>query len=228
MLDSMKVCDIPAVVRILRQAYATQEAPVADFQRVRTRAPYRVLVATILSARTKDQTTSEASLRLFKRAASLADLRRIPARELERLIYPVGFYRTKARHLGQLPEAVDRLCGGRIPDTVEGLVRLPGVGRKTANLVVAEAFDRPAICVDVHVHRICNRLGLLRTRTPLETEMTLRRRLPVRYWKTFNPYLVSYGQTVCTPLNPRCDQCRLLPYCTRRGVKTRHPPREQP
>ncbi len=132
---------------------------------------------------------------------------------IERLIYPVGFYRTKARHLKRLPGVLRERFGGRVPDTVEELTELPGVGRKTANLVVALGFGKPAICVDVHVHRITNRLGLVSTRTPLETEMELRRILPVRYWRTWNSYLVAFGQTRCTPRRPRCDGCPLAVWC---------------
>jgi endonuclease III len=209
---------IPLIHRGIRTHFKNQPSPVADFMAVRTLAPFRVLVATILSARTKDQTTAAVSERLFGKVKDFDDLRRIPLDVLTQLIFPVGFYRTKARLLKQLPDAVTTLFGGRIPDSVEDLVRLPGVGRKTANLVVSEAFDKPGICVDVHVHRICNRLGLIATRTPLETEMALRRLLPRRYWKTWNRYLVAFGQTVCTPRAPHCDTCPIRPYCQRAGV----------
>jgi endonuclease III len=184
----------------------------------RTNDPYRVLVATILSSRTKDQTTERVSARLFRVSPAMADLRRISLARMESLLHPVGFYRTKARLLRQLPDAIDDLFGGKIPDTVEDLVRLPGVGRKTANLVVSEAFDRPGICVDVHVHRICNRWGLIRTGTPEETEMTLRRLLPRRYWKTWNRYLVAFGQTLCTPRNPGCEVCPIRERCATGGA----------
>jgi endonuclease III len=137
---------------------------------------------------------------------------------MEKLIFPIGFFRTKARHLRQLPAVLHEEFGGRIPDGIDDLCRLPGVGRKTANLVRSVAFDKPAICVDVHVHRICNRLGLLKTKDPEETEMRLRKILPVRYWKTWNRYLVSYGQTICTPRNPKCEDCALYTYCRRVGV----------
>ena len=215
----MKPPDIPAVYRLLRRHHQRQSTPVADFQRVRTNEPFRVLVAAILSARTRDETTAEVSTRLFRHAHSLRDLRRFTAPELEQLIFPVGFYRTKARMLRRLPDVADELFGGRIPETVEELVQLPGVGRKVANLVVAEAFGKPGICVDVHVHRITNRLGLLRTKTPFETEMALRHILPPRYWRKFNPYLVGFGQTICLPARPRCGVCPLYTYCDRRGVK---------
>ncbi len=214
----MKPTDIGPVHRALKRYFDSRQSPVAEFMEVRTFDPYRVLVGTILSSRTKDQTTTSVCDRLFKQAPSLAALRQLPPQDLERLIFPVGFYRTKARMLGKLPDAVDTLFGGRIPDTVEELVRLPGVGRKTANLVVTEAFDKHGICVDVHVHRISNRLGLLATTTPLETEMALRRLLPKRYWKTWNRYLVAYGQTLCLPRGPKCGTCVIRRYCDRVGV----------
>ena len=155
--------------------------------------------------------TTEVVRRLFKVVSRPADLRKLTLPRLEKLIFPIGFYRTKARHLKKLPVVLDELFDGRIPEDIEELCRLPGVGRKTANLVRSVAFDKPAICVDVHVHRISNRMGLLQTDTPHQTEMTLRRILPKRYWKTWNRYLVSYGQTICTPLRPKCDQCKASP-----------------
>jgi endonuclease III len=214
----MQIADVPAVNRILKRHYETHKAPVVEFIAVQTRDPFRVLVTTILSARTKDDTTSQAAQRLFQTVRNMSDLRAIPEQELARLIFPVGFYRTKARHLKQLPDAMQARFGDVIPSTVEELCELPGVGRKTANLVVAVAFDKPAICVDVHVHRICNRLGLLVTRDPHETEMTLRRILPRRYWITWNSYLVSFGQTLCHPVRPECGTCPIGKYCSRIGV----------
>ncbi len=205
--------DIPFAHRQLKAHFEAEASPVASFMKSRTNDPYRVLVATILSSRTKDQTTEVVSKRLFQAAPTVGALRSIPLARMETLLHPAGFFRTKARLLKQLPDALDTLFGGRIPDTVEELVRLPGVGRKTANLVVSEAFDRPGICVDVHVHRICNRWGLIKTKTPEETEMTLRRLLPLRYWKTWNRYVVAFGQTLCTPRNPRCPACSLRARC---------------
>jgi endonuclease III len=177
-----------------------------------------VLVTTLLSARTKDETTTAASQRLFAEVRTLDDLVRLPLERIAELIFPVGFYRVKAAHLKELPVVLQDRFNGRIPDTVEELCLLPGVGRKTANLVVAVAFDQPAICVDVHVHRISNRFGLVATRTPRQTEIALRDLLPGRLWKTWNRYLVSYGQTVCTPLNPFCSACELSRFCGRIGV----------
>ena len=209
----MQTSDIPAVNRLLKIAFHSVKAPIIDLVAVQTRDPFRVLLGTILSARTKDACTAAACARLFEKVTTPDDLRRIPLDELEQTIYPVGFYRDKARHLKELPDVLDTRFGGTLPDTVEELCELPGVGRKTANLVVALGFDKPAICVDVHVHRITNRLGLVRTKTPYDTEMALRRILPVRYWITWNSYLVSFGQTRCAPRNPHCEGCPIAAYC---------------
>lgn len=217
----MKIADIPTVNRLLKKHYDAHKAPVVEFIAIQTKDPFRVLVTTILSARTKDETTSQAAQRLFATVKNMAHLRAIPEAELAGLIFPVGFYRTKAKHLKQLPDALDAKFHGIIPSTVEELCELPGVGRKTANLVVAVAFNKPAICVDVHVHRICNRLGLLVTRDPFETEMTLRKILPRRYWITWNSHLVSFGQTLCHPVRPECGICPIRKYCDRVGVTAR-------
>lgn len=218
----MKVRDIAAVNRMLRNEYVKHDAPVVELTKSRTDDPFQILVTTILSARTKDETTARVAARLFRVVKCADDFNSIPLQQLQKLIFPIGFFRTKARHLKQLPQALNKLFGGRIPETIDDLCQLPGVGRKTANLVVAVAFNKPAICVDVHVHRICNRLGLLKTRTPFETEMTLRRILPVKHWITWNAYLVSYGQRICLPVRPKCSLCRILKYCDQIGTgKTR-------
>ncbi len=215
----MKQIDIPTVNSILKKQYNKHRAPVIELIKARTDDPFKILVSTILSARTKDETTSAVSKRLYAVVKKPSDLRSIPLRRLQKLIHPIGFFRTKAKHLRQLPEVLETRFGGRIPQTIDELCELPGVGRKTANLVMTAAFDEPAICVDVHVHRICNRLGFLRAKTPFDTEMALRRRLPKRYWKTWNRYLVSYGQTVCTPRNPKCNSCPISRYCRKIGVR---------
>ena len=215
----MKPSDAPAVARILRMEFLANPAPVVDFLAAQQASPFKILVATILSARTRDDTTALVIReRLFPKVSCMDDLRRITEDELAQLIRPVGFFRDKARHLKALPDAVDSQFGGRIPDTVEELCALPGVGRKTANLVVAQAFGKPAVCVDVHVHRISNRLGLVETRTPFETETALRQVLPVRLWREWNGSLVSFGQRRCTPRNPKCDGCPVARYCSRIGV----------
>jgi endonuclease III len=215
----MDIADIPAVNRILARAYKQHAAPIVELIQAQTHDPFKILVATILSARTKDETTSEVARRLFKTVHTPDDLRRLTPRRIEKMIFPIGFYRTKARHLRALPDVLDREFGGRIPQTIDALCRLPGVGRKTANLVVTVAFNKPGICVDVHVHRICNRLGLLQTRTPYETEMELRRILPRRYWKTWNRQLVSFGQTRCRPIGPQCAGCPIAGYCASSSIQ---------
>lgn len=214
----MTTADIPAVNRELKRAFHSVKAPIIDLIAVQTHDPFIVLVGTILSARTKDACTAAACGRLFQKIQTPDDLRHIPLNELEKTIYPVGFFHDKARHLKELPDVLDAKFGGVLPDTVEALCELPGVGRKTANLVVALGFDKPAICVDVHVHRITNRLGLVKTQTPYETEMALRNLLPVRYWKTWNSYLVSFGQTRCAPRNPHCAGCPIALYCPARQI----------
>ncbi|MFO7936445.1 MAG: endonuclease III [Kiritimatiellia bacterium] len=209
----MKIRDIPAVNKALKKEFETNRAPVIDLVAIQTGDPFMVLVGTILSARTKDACTAAACDRLFKKMTTPDSLEKISQKELEKTIYPVGFYRDKARHLKELPDVLRSKFNGIIPDTVEELCELPGVGRKTANLVVALGFKKPAVCVDVHVHRICNRLGLLKTKKPYDTEMKLRKILPERYWITWNSYLVSFGQTRCSPRKPECRDCPIKPYC---------------
>ena len=218
-ISGMKIADIPAVNRILKGDYAQHHAPVVELVKAQTADPFRILVATLLSARTKDETTADVCRRLFKRVRTARDLNTLTVTRIEKLIYPIGFYRTKARHLKQLPRALDTLFEGRIPDTIDDLCRLPGVGRKTANLVIINAFDKHGMCVDIHVHRISNRLGLISTRDPLESEMALREIMPKRYWKTWNRYLVSYGQRVCKPVSPLCHDCLMRKHCSQIGVK---------
>jgi len=217
----MTVKDILVVDRALKREFKAHDAPIIELIEAQTHDPFRVLVGTILSARTKDACTAGAVGRLFGAAKNgafgPADLERLSVKEIERLIFPVGFYHDKAKHLKALPKVLKEKFGGVLPNTVEELCELPGVGRKTANLTVAVGFDLPAICVDVHVHRICNRLGLIKTKTPFETEMTLRKILPVRYWKTWNSHLVSFGQTRCAPLRPKCEGCPIARFCASRG-----------
>lgn len=188
-------------------------SPIIELIAAQTNDPFKVLIGTILSARTKDACTAAACRRLLPHITVPEDLERIPLDELASLIYPVGFYRAKAQHLHDLPRALEERFGGVLPQTVEELCELPGVGRKTANLVVAVGFDKPAVCVDVHVHRISNRLGLVSTKTPYDTEMALRATMPKRYWKTWNSIIVSFGQTLCSPRNPRCADCPVRQYC---------------
>ncbi len=210
--------DIPAVHKALKREYDRHDAPIIEFIQAQTGSTFKVLIATILSARTKDKTTTQVVRKLFKVVQNPDDLRRTPLDEIEKLLFPVGFYRVKAKHLKALPDVLDQEFAGRIPETIDELCKLPGVGRKTANLVVTVAFDKHGICVDVHVHRITNRLGLIKTKTPLETEMELRRILPKRYWKSWNRQLVSFGQTLCKPRHPQCNRCPIATLCEKIGV----------
>ena len=212
----MTLEDVPEVNRLLKKEFRAHAAPIIELIEAQTHDPFCVLVGKILSALTKDQCTAGAVKRLFARMGGTATpdaLEAIPVPELEKLIFPVGFFRDKARHLHALPSVLREKFGGTLPNTVEALCELPGVGRKTANLTVAVGFNLPAICVDVHVHRITNRWGLIKTKTPLDTEMALRALLPKRYWKTWNSHLVSFGQTRCFPRNPNCTDCPIKKYC---------------
>ena len=214
--------DIDKVYRSLKKEFANNRVPVVDLIEAQTRDPFKILVTTMLSARTKDRTTSAAAQRLFRVIDTFEDIDKISLSMLEKLIYPVGFYHEKARNLKKWPKTIQEEFGGTIPASVEELVKLPGVGRKTANLVVAIGFNIPAVCVDVHVHRIFNRLGYLVSKTPLETEMLLRKHLPVRYWTTFNSYFVSFGQHTCFPVNPRCNRCPVYRWCGKVHVETKY------
>lgn len=219
--------DIDAVLSRLAVVVRTLAVPVVDLIAVQTHDPYKVLVATILSARTRDETTARAAKRLFARAGDPAALERLGEEAIAKLIHPVGFFRTKAKHLAQLPGVLRERFGGVIPQSVEELCELPGVGRKTANLVVAVAFGKPAICVDTHVHRIMNIWGYVTTKTPLETEMILRQKLPTQYWLTVNSIVVAFGQGICLPVRPHCDACPVAGWCPQLGVTPRVPPTER-
>ncbi|MBN2188471.1 MAG: endonuclease III [Chitinispirillaceae bacterium] len=214
--------DINKVYLQLKKEFAKNRMPVVDLIEDQTKDPFKILVTTMLSARTKDRTTSAAAQRLFAIVETPDDLEKIDITQLEKLIFPVGFYHEKAKNLKQWPRIIMEKFSGKIPDTVEELTELPGVGRKTANLVVAVGFNKPAVCVDVHVHRIFNRLGYISSKTPYETEMLLRRRLPVKYWTTFNSYFVSFGQHTCFPINPRCGRCPVYGSCGRVNVITKY------
>ena len=182
--------------------------------------PFQILIATLLSARTQDATTHAASTRLFRRARTPRTMARLPLAEIETLIYPVSFYRNKARHAKACCEMLQSRFGGRVPGTLEELVTLPGVGRKTANLVMILAFKSgDNICVDTHVHRISNRMGWVRTSQPEETEQALYDATDRRWWPLINLYLVTWGQNVCRPIGPRCGACAIAAECPRIGVR---------
>ncbi len=218
----MKDVNIDAIYEVLGEYFVTYQTPVVDLVEAQTHDPFKILVATILSARTKDETTTEVVKKLFKVVDTYKDLRKFSAEELEQLVFPVGFFRQKAKYLQKLPDVLDEKFKGNIPDEIDDLTQLPGVGRKTANLVRAIAFKKPAICVDIHVHRISNRFGYVETKTPFDTEMALRAKLPEKYWLNINSYLVAFGQNHCRPINPKCSTCPIYDYCHRVGVKTKY------
>lgn len=207
-------------MRALAKAIDGLEVPAVEkISESQEEDPFQVLIATLLSARTQDATTLAASKRLFRRARTPRAVATLTVKQIEQLIYPVSFYRHKARHVKATARILQEEFGARVPDTMEELLTLPGVGRKTANLVLILAFSsRRNICVDTHVHRISNRLGWVRTRTPDETEQALYTATEERWWSTINLYLVTWGQNVCRPLYPRCGDCVLSSLCPRTGV----------
>ncbi|MDH4317698.1 MAG: exodeoxyribonuclease III [Desulfobulbaceae bacterium] len=213
--------EIEQAIETVSRVVQTYHTPVVDLMAVQGESPFRILVATILSARTKDEVTAAACKRLFKRAADPISLAALSREELEKIIFPVGFYHNKAKYLAQLPGVLMERFNGEVPGRMEDLLTLPGVGRKTANLVLALAFKVPAICVDTHVHRIMNIWGYVTTTMPLQTEMALREKLPQKYWLTINGILVAFGQHTCKPVAPRCGRCALSESCPKIGVPTR-------
>jgi endonuclease III len=209
---------IGKALAVLRREAPKWNAPVMTLAPTGHCSPFRTLVGCILSLRTKDETTAVAARRLFERARTPQAMLSLLPREIERLIYPVGFYRIKARTILAVSRDLIGRFGGRVPDEIDALLTLKGVGRKTANLVVTRAFRKPGICVDTHVHRISNRWGLAATRTPEMTELRLREVLPRRYWLGYNKLLVAFGQTICQPLSPWCSRCPIEHLCPRIGV----------
>lgn len=185
------------------------------------RDPFLVLIGTLLSLRTKDELTEKAMERLTKRARTPQEILGISEKELERLIYPVGFYRNKSHTLKDVSRIIIDKYGGHVPDSIDELLTMKGVGRKTANLVITEGYGKLGICVDTHVHRISNRLGFILTKNPYETEEALRKILPRKYWIIYNTLLVTFGRRICRPISPFCDTCPLSDICKKVGV-TRH------
>ncbi len=184
-----------------------------------SRSPFKVLISTMLSLRTKDAVTAAASNRLFKVAPTPEKLAKLPVSRIEKLIYPVGFYKTKAPKIREVSRRIIKDYDGKVPDDIDELLKFDGVGRKTANLVVTLGFGKPGICVDTHVHRISNRLGYVKTKTPFETEMALRKKLPKKYWIIYNDLLVTWGQNICVPVSPWCSKCAIERWCNKVDVK---------
>lgn len=199
--------------------YLKDEVPVVTrISRSDEGSPFLVLVSTLLSLRTKDETTDMAMEKLVGKVKTPEDLLGLPIGELEKIIYPVGFYRNKARTLHNVSRIIIDKYGGKVPDKIDELLTIKGVGRKTANLVVTEAYGKPGICVDTHVHRISNRLGALDTKNPHQTEEVLRKILPKKYWILYNTLLVAFGRKTCQPVSPRCSQCPITDLCQQVGV----------
>jgi endonuclease III len=208
---------IGAVLRRVARAVEAWREPIVT-RISRERSPYKVLISCVLSLRTQDATTEKASERLFALASTPQAMVTLRESVIERAIYPVGFYRTKARNIREISRQILERFGGGVPDSIDELLTLPGVGRKTANLVVTYGYAKPGICVDTHVHRITNRWGYVATKAPDDTEMALRRTLPRRHWIPLNDLLVTYGQNLCKPVSPHCSACTIERWCARVGV----------
>lgn len=213
------VFDIDVFIAILKKNYESWDAPIVTFIANRGRTPFEILVSTILSLRTKDQVTAQAAERLFRIARTPQQMLNLDGKQLQSLIYPVGFYPTKAERLLEISAILVNQYNGKVPDEMETLLELPGVGRKTANLVLIEGFQKDAVCVDTHVHRISNRTGYVKTRNPEETEFALRKKLPQKYWNIYNELLVAFGQVICKPVSPLCSQCPVRNMCAKTNVK---------
>jgi endonuclease-3 len=207
-----------AMTTLQAEAPGWTETALTTVARTMGRDPFKILIGCLLSLRTKDETTGPAAARLFALAGTAESMLQLPVEHIAKAIYPVGFYRTKATTILDICRTLVERYGGQVPDTMEGLLNLKGVGRKTANLVLTMGFQKPAICVDTHVHRISNRWRYVHTKTPEDTEFALRRKLPAAYWMVYNDLLVAFGQNICKPISPLCGQCPLAEGCPKIGV----------
>jgi len=214
----MKPHEIHSAITALREEYKTWQTPAVTIVAQCDGSPFKVLISCIISLRTKDEVTARSSERIFARAQTPEEMQTLTTEEISELIYPAGFYRTKATQIALLSHELVEQHQGIVPDSIDELLRFKGVGRKTANLVVTLGFGKPGICVDTHVHRICNRFGYVATKNADETEQALRVRLPPQYWIEINDLLVAFGQNHCLPISPRCSNCKLAGVCDRIGV----------
>ena len=214
----MKNNDIGEVVRLLQATVLDNGLPIVSQLAAEKYDPYALLVSTLLSLRTKDEVTAVATERLLNLARNPHDMLKVPEETIAKAIYPVGFYRNKARTIREISQTLLEKYQGSVPDDLEELLKLKGVGRKTANLVISLGFDKDGICVDTHVHRISNRLGYVTTKTPEKTEDALREKLPKRFWKIYNTLMVAFGQKICRPVSPMCSSCPVQSLCDRNGV----------
>ena len=215
---SRTVAEINQIVRTFRKTSRQWDSTAVGKVGEDSRDPFQILVSCLISLRTKDQVTGEASARLFRLARTPQAMMALPVTTIAQTIYPAGFYRTKAMTIRELSRTLVERHGGKVPDDLDTLLTLRGVGRKTANLVVTMGFGKPGICVDTHVHRISNRLGIVTTKAPEQTESALRQVLPRRHWIQYNDLLVSFGQNVCKPISPLCSTCPVRDICPRIGV----------
>ena len=206
------------IVTILKRENKKYIVPIVTIVSM-TKSPFMVLISCILSLRTKDKVTAEASNRLFKLADNPQKMLGLSIKNIEKAIYPVGFYKTKAKRIKEICRVLLDDYEGVVPNEIDELLKLNGVGRKTANLTVTLGYGKLGICVDTHVHRISNRLGLVKTKTPEQTEFALRKKLPQKHWLIYNDLLVTYGQNLCVPISPWCSKCKIFKYCKRVGVK---------
>ncbi len=214
----MKADYIHKIVKILAKETPKWDVPIVTLVAESSKDPFKVLISTVLSLRTKDETTSVASRKLFKLADNPSVMLELTEEEIIKAIYPVGFYKTKAKNIRSICHDLISKYGSEVPDDIDELLKFKGVGRKTANLVVTLGYDKPGICVDTHVHRISNRFGYIKTKTPDETETALRKKLPKEYWIDYNNLLVSFGQHLCRPISPFCSRCPVIKFCDRVGV----------
>jgi len=214
----MKDQNIHDIISLLTEEAKKWEIPIVTQLALQKYQPFNILISTLLSLRTKDETTAGATERLFRLAGTPAEMLRLLPETIAQAIYPVGFYRNKARTILAVCRELLGRYGSQVPDTMEQLLALPGVGRKTANLVLTLGFAKEGICVDTHVHRISNRLGYVRTKTPEQTEFALREKLPQKYWINYNTLMVAFGRLICRPLSPFCSICPILSFCDRADV----------
>jgi len=214
----MQGFDIHTIWPLLKRQVRSLHLPWLENMASRERDPFRILISCILSLRTQDATTGVASERLFFLAATPEEMAMLPVRTIEKAIYPVGFYRVKAKRIRTMSREISEKYDSKVPDEIEELLKLKGVGRKTANLVVTLGYNKPGICVDTHVHRITNRWGYVMTRTPGQTEFSLREKLPGKYWKKINGVLVAFGQGICKPVSPLCSRCSIETFCEKVNV----------
>jgi len=213
--------NIGKILKILKNEYIKNRKPIVTEISERDKDPYKILIGTLLSLRTKDEVTKQASNKLFSVADVPEQIIKLSQKQIEKLIFPVGFYHRKAENIKLVSKIILQKYSGKVPDELDKLLSLPGVGRKTANLVLVLGFDKFGICVDTHVHRISNRWNFVKTKSPEKTEFELRRKLPKKYWKIYNDYLVSFGQNICRPISPLCSKCEIEKWCPKIGVNTK-------